>query len=206
MPFCCDRCHKQFKDNYALKRHDARKTPCVVAPPNPPDPSGNLTVNITNILNINVLSNETFPHDLTEHLVNYMRDTLKQGDDSFDYLRAMKWITELHKQICKDNQNLNVKLPSIKSMTAQILTPHGWVTHHTDAVIDEVVKVRSGQLMDLRESIDRFNPRVLQAPTIKRTMRHVEHFSDQGFDHTGVGDHTRLARGSLKVALLAPTK
>ena len=30
MPFCCERCHKTFKDNFNLRRHIARKSPCVI--------------------------------------------------------------------------------------------------------------------------------------------------------------------------------
>jgi len=178
-----------------------RQQETLLSPPHP-DSSGTFTVNITNILNINVLSNETLPPDLTDHLINYMRDTIKDNSISFDYMRAMKWITELHHHICTDKQNLNVKLPNIKSMTADVFTPHGWITRHTDEIIDQLLKVRSGQLIDLKDSMNIANPLVLHAPTVKRTMSHVRLFNDLGLSHTGVGDQTRLARGSFKVALL----
>ena len=53
MPFCCDKCNRPFRDNYDLKRHKARKIPCVSQPKveTHNDASGN-TYNINNI-NVN---------------------------------------------------------------------------------------------------------------------------------------------------------
>ena len=33
MPFCCEKCGRPFRDNYNLKKHQARKTVCVFTQP-----------------------------------------------------------------------------------------------------------------------------------------------------------------------------
>ena len=200
MPFSCEKCKKIFRDKYNLNTHLNRKNPCVSI-----DTSGviiinNSIINNVNNITINVINNEMLSPDIPELLVNYMRETLNLGGESFDYIRAVKWITELHTQICKDPQNHNIQFKNIKSMTAKILTEHGWVTKHTNELVDELFKIRSSQLIGLSNSINEYNPRVLKSPTIKRTMCHVSTFKSMGFNHQSTD--TRRARSEFKVALL----
>ena len=131
-----------------------------------------------------------------------MRETLNLGGETFDYIRAIKWITELHTIISENPLNHNVILKSVKAMTAKVFTENGWVTKHTDQVIDDIFKIRSSQLLGMRDSIDAMNPRVLQAPTVLRTMKHVEQFEQDGFTHQGSDTDTRRGRSEFKVALI----
>ena len=204
MPFYCENCHKLFRDRCDLKRHQNRKNPCATVDTSGVtfinngnlSVNGNVNVNVT----INIVNNEMLSPDIPELLVNYMRETLNLGGESFDYIRAVKWITELHNQICKDPQNHNIQFKNIKSMTAKILTEHGWITKHTSDLVDELFKIRSSQLIGLSNSINEYNPRVLKSPTVKRTMSHVSSFKSIGFNHQSTD--TRRARAEFKVALL----
>lgn len=201
MPFCCKRCNKSFKDNYNLNRHHARKTPCAKI-----DSSG-ITTDSSGITIINnfvtiILGSENISDKLPELMVNYMRETLQLGGKEFDYTRALKWITQLHIELSKEPQNKTIKLPNTKSMTAQILTENGWITKYTNEAVEEIFKIRSNQLVDLEESINVYNERVLKAPTIQRTMKHVKNFGAQGFQHKGLSNETRIGKSEFKVALI----
>ena len=57
MPFCCEKCHKPFKDNYALNRHLSRKTPCVHGVPEPVLVNKNIEVEPT-LINITINNNQ----------------------------------------------------------------------------------------------------------------------------------------------------
>jgi hypothetical protein len=131
-----------------------------------------------------------------------MRESLKLGGEQFDYIRAIKWITEIQNIIYQNPQNHTVILKSVKAMTARVFTEHGWVTKHTDQAIDELLKIRAEQLLGLRDSIDAMNPRVLSTPTIQRTMKHVELFEQDGLNHQGPGQHTRQARSMFKISMI----
>jgi len=196
MPFCCEKCKKIFRDRYDLKRHTERKNPCLTH-----DTSG-ITIINNGVININIIKNEILPHDLPEQIINYMRETLKLGGEEFDYIRAVKWITNLHEQICKNPLNRNIELKSIKDMTAKVLTEHGWITRHTNSLVEEVFKIRSSQLIDLKGAIEQQNPKVLTAPTIKRTMGHVSAFQQHGFTHQSPCTDRLRPRSEFKVAML----
>ena len=204
MPFACERCNKQFRDRCNLTRHLARKNPCIQT-----DTSGITIINngtINGNININIVKNESISTDIPEQLVNYMRETLKLGGEEFDGIRALKWISELHKQISKNPTNQNIELTNIKSMTAKVLTEQGWVTRYTNDLAEEIFKLRSSQLVDLRGAIDQYNPKVLTAPTIKRTMTHVSAFKQHGFNHTASGLDRVRTRSEFKVAMLTQQK
>jgi hypothetical protein len=200
MPFPCEKCKKSFRDRYDLNRHLERKNPCVVH-----DTSGVTLVNngtINGNVTINIIKNETLSPDLPAQIIDYMRETLKLGGEEFDYIRAVKWITNLHKQICRDPNNHNIILKNIKDMTTKVLTEQGWVTRHTNTLIDEIFKIRSSQLIELKEAIQQQNPKVLTAPTVKRTMGHVSAFQQHGFNHQSPTCERLKPRSEFKVALL----
>jgi hypothetical protein len=87
-------------------------------------------------------------------------------------------------------------------MTAKIFTDEGWSDAYAQTVIEDVFKMCAAQLLNLRESIDAVNPKVLQAPTVQRTMRHVELFEQEGFNHQGPGGDTRKVRGQFKISFV----
>jgi hypothetical protein len=182
MEFRCEQCNKLFRDNYNLRQHLEKKKPCKA------------------IVIINPIRNESLSPDLPEQIISFMRESLALGGEPFDYIRAVKWISELHTLICKNPLNQNVKLKSTKSMSGEMLTDRGWVTKHTNNLLEEIFKIRSSQLIRLKESINNHNTKVLANTTIKRTMSHVSSFERSGF---GYAFATRQARAEFKVALTA---
>ena len=200
MPFCCEKCKKMFRDRYNLNKHLNKKNPCVVQ-----DTSGVTLINngtINGDIIINIIKHEKLSDDLPAQIIDYMRETLKLGGEEFDYIRAVKWITNLHQQICRDPTNHNIELKNIKDMTCKVLTEHGWITRHTSSLVEEVFKIRSSQLIGLKGAIEQQNPKVLVAPTIKRTMGHVSAFQQHGFNHRPHGNDRLRPRSEFKVALL----
>lgn len=212
MPFCCERCGKPFRDRYNLNKHSERKNPCIVqrkdtftatSTPPPPDTSGTVILINNGSINIQVINNESIAPDIASEIIKTMRQTLSLGGPEFDERRALQWITELHNQICKDPTNHNVVLKTVKSTTTRVLTDQGWTTRHTNTFVEELFKIRSSQLIDL--NFDQHNPRVLTAPTIKRTMSRVNQFKTLGFEALGGGAASAgavRARTEFKVAVV----
>ena len=83
MNYQCQRCNKQFKDNYGLRRHQARKIPCPVTQQADNTTAQNVTINIT----INTLvDTEQIATTLNHVLGNYL--TPEQRDDIVDEIVA----------------------------------------------------------------------------------------------------------------------
>ena len=203
MPFCCERCGRPFRDRYNLNKHSERKNKCITATTTPPqDTSGVVLIN-NGTINIQVINNESINGAVTEQIIETMRQTLSLGGPEFDERRALQWITELHRQICKDPTNHNVVLKTVKSTTTRVLTDQGWTTRHTNSFVEELFKIRSSQLIDL--NFNQHNPRVLTAPTVKRTMSRVNEFKTLGFGAVGGGHASAVAvraRTEFKVAVV----
>ena len=200
MPFCCERCGKPFRDRYDLNKHSQRKNPCIATPQQ--DTSGVVLIN-NGTINIQIINNESIDGGVTMSLIETMRETISLGGPEFDEQRALRWITELHNQICKDPTNHNVVLKTVKSTTTRVLTDQGWTTRHTNSFVEELFKIRSSQLIDL--NFNQHNPRVLTAPTVKRTMSRVSDFKTLGFGAVGGGQASAVAvraRTEFKVAVV----
>ncbi len=196
MPFCCKRCNKPFKDNYNLNRHNNRKTPCALIKNEAiNDSSGNTFIN-NGTININIsLGQENLSNFNTETLIESWRNI--NHNTSEDYTRANKLIISFHGMV----KNNNVSLASTKAMTGQYLTASGWVTEPADETINRVIKVRSGQLIAFKDTINHTNDKVFKSEPNQRTWKHLELFHTLGRDHQGVGDQTRRARSAIKVML-----
>ena len=199
MPFECERCGKVCRDNFDLKRHLARKNPCKQKQKT--DTSGNFTF-INNNITINMLSRDDMEELSIQIIIDIIKESLKLGGEPFDYLRSLNWITRFHTVLVQNPLNRNVIIKSVKDMTAKVLTENGWKTEHTDQALDLLLKTRSSQFLNLRGQIDSVNPRVLMAPTVQRTMKHVEQLEQRGLDHQGVGTHTRRGQSAFKVAVI----
>ena len=118
MPFCCERCGKPFRDRYDLNKHSQRKNPCITTTTPQQDTSGVVLIN-NGTINIQVINNESIDGGVTMSLIETMRETISLGGPEFDEQRALRWITELHNQICKDPTNHNVVLKTVKSTTTR---------------------------------------------------------------------------------------
>ena len=202
MPFCCERCGKPFRDRYNLNKHSEKKNKCITTTTPQQDTSGVVLIN-NGTINIQIINNESIDGGVTMSLIETMRETISLGGPEFDERRALRWITELHNQICKDPTNHNVVLKTVKSTTTRVLTDQGWTTRHTNSFVEELFKIRSSQLIDL--NFNQHNPRVLTAPTVKRTMSRVNEFKTLGFGAVGGGQASAVAvraRTEFKVAVV----
>jgi hypothetical protein len=160
------------------------------------DTSGNV-YNIT----VNNFLNETININVPEFMVEDVFRTTIKDEHLHDYVRAGKWVTEFNKKISNEPENKNVILNNVKSMSTQMLTDKGWVTMYTEEAIDKVFKVRSGQLVNLKEQINDYNGRVLKSKKINDAWWHLEKFKEMGLEHHGQGNDTRRVRSEFKVSL-----
>ena len=204
MTASCTLCNRVFRDSYDLKRHKGRKTPCVIGNNEQQfNQNSGLTIINNGIINVFVTAgNENLQDYDLEILIECLRNLNKTEPEA--YMRAMKLITKLQEIITENPQNKNVRLKSTKSMTAELLTELGtWKQQPVRDIMDQVIRVRSGQLIHMKESIHQHNNRVFQVPLNKITWKHVEQFNMSGIEHEGPNhEYTRRARTTLKVALL----
>ena len=203
MTFNCGKCNKSFRDNYALKRHTNKKTPCVhiILPEVLQDTQPNVTV-INNTININlVLGQDDISNFDPEKFIEEWRNINKLTHE--EYIRAGKLIISFHEMVMENIKNHNIMLNSTKSMTAMVINNNGdWKHEPVDEVVDKVIKVRSGQLVSLKDTIEITNDRVFLSESNQRTWKHLEQFHKLGREHLGTGDQTRRLRTVVKVALI----
>ena len=203
MPFCCEKCGRPFRDNYNLKKHQARKTVCVFAPPK--DASGNINfINNGNIQNINVtvvLGKDTPTNFNADQFIDSWRQINKTISD--EYIRAGK-LTFTFNDMVNEEFGKNVKITNTKAMSALVINEMGvWKHQPTDETIDQVLRVRSGQLVQFKDNIDQTNDRIFKIPTNQRTWKHIEQFSTRGTGHQGnTHESCRKLKTLAKVALI----
>ena len=64
-----------------------------------------------------------------------------------------------------------VKITSTKSMSALVVNEQGvWKHQPTEETVDQVLRVRSGQLVQFKDTIDQTNQRIFKIPTNQRTI------------------------------------
>ena len=208
MPFCCEKCKKTFRDRYDLNRHLLKKNPCILTQEFlKNDTAGitiinNGTINQTTINIHFVLGNDDLSGINIERIINEWRTINKTTEE--EYTRAGKLVTTFHSMVCENPTNRNIKVKNERSISGVSLDQNGeWKLHSTDEIVDKVIKVRSGQLIQFKESITQTNDRVFKVPSNQRTWKHLEKFSVHGRDHQGSShDQTRRLRTSIKVALI----
>ena len=205
----CNVCKKFCRDKYDLKRHLARKVPCVFTEIQikPIEVGGITIINNGTIHQTTININFIMGHDDLsgidiERIIDTWRNINKTTQE--EYIRAGKLVTSFHSMVCENPINNNVKIASTKAMSALVLSPQGqWKQKPTDEIVDQVIKVRSGQLVQFRETIAQTNDRVFKIPSNQRTWEHIEKFSIHGRDHHGNSyDQTRRLRTSVKVSLV----
>ena len=193
MPFCCEKCGRPFRDNYNLKKHRERKTVCVFVPvsDNTPDASGNACTFINNgtingtvneTVNVTVVLGKDTPTNFNaDQFIESWRQINKTIPD--EYIRAGK-LTFTFNDMVIEEFGKNVKIPNTKSMSALVLNEHGvWKHQPTEETVDRVLRVRSGQLVQFKDTIDQTNNRIFKIPTNQRTWQHLVQFSIQGIAH-----------------------
>jgi len=200
--YICDKCNKNFRGNYELNRHRLKKFPCVKEkiPNKSPkqkekqkqktnqDSSGcNVTIINNNVNNVNQVVNNYFTingdisHIDIEKIIEELRDINKTTND--EYIRAGKMVVRFNVMVMENDNNANMKLSNIQSNIVQVLTVDGERYQSTNEVIDNVVRARAGQLVDLKDSISEKNKKVFQVIPNKKTWNHLEKFHQSGLSH-----------------------
>jgi len=190
MTFNCSKCGKPFRDNYALNRHNLKKNPCVYV--EPVKDSSNININI----NVNVvLGNENKIQDLNK-FIDWWRTCSDMTEET--YIIAGQLINKYQEMV---NEN-NIIIKSPKDMTALVFTDQGWVKEHVDQAIDKLIKIRSGQIIQLKDDINITKPKLFNFSKNIITWKHLESFHKYGREHQGMGEQTRQFRSAIKVKLI----
>ena len=203
MSFCCENCRKPFRDQYNLNRHHSRKMVCVFTPP--PDASGNNTTTAfinSGTINVTVVLGKDTPTNFNaDQFIESWRQINKTIPD--EYIRAGK-LTFTFNDMVNQEFGKNVKIPNTKSMSALVLNECGiWKHYPTDETVDRVLRIRSGQLVQFKDTIDQTNNRIFKIPTNQRTWKHLVQFSTHGIAHqASTHDVSRRLRTLAKVELL----
>ena len=202
---CIEREKYQIQLKQQLKENLKRKEVQIVPVCNTVNNTVNNTINngtINNMLNINVFGQENLSHVTIERIVSEMRKINKTLDSTEDYTRAGKWVIQFNCMVNENPENKNNRLPDSKSMITDVLTEKGWKTKYTDDVVDETFRVRSGQLVQMKEQIEDHNPKVFRAETTQRSWNHLEQFKKRGFKHHGPGAANRKIKSAFKVGMI----
>jgi hypothetical protein len=228
MNYTCEKCSKIFRDNYGLKRHIARKIPCsnvknkqnenVKNKQNENenenvsqkiDSSGVTIINngIMNIYNINIntFKNEDLSHINAQQIIDMWRKINKTSNDT--YIRSGLLISGLHDLIKKNEMNINVVLPNIRSEIIHVFTENGWTIQPTIEIIDELIKTRAGQLISFKDDINETNNIVFKSKNNRQTWTINEKFNEKGIEHRiGNIDGNKRVLQNIKVGVLKNTK
>jgi hypothetical protein len=158
----------------------------------------NNTINNNNI-NINIFGKEDLSHITAQRIIDEIRRINKSIDSSDDTLRAGKWVIQFNCMVNEKNENKNTILQDPKSMITETFTERGWQKQYTDDVVDEAFRVRSGQLVQMKEQIEDHNPKVFKAKTNQRSWNHLEEFENKGLSQA---NGSRRIRSAFKVSMI----
>ena len=165
----------------------------------------NITNNVTNVTNqlTVVLNKEAITQADIECMIKAMEYNIKNFKEKtpdFDDLRMVDLVSRLHRILNTHPENRNIILGSTQYSACKFLTEDGnYINRPTEEVVDEAFRVRSGQLLNMKQSIHEQNPSVLK-DRIKRSWDNLEKFEKNGFD--GVDNNRRRAKTTFKVAMV----
>ena len=202
----CEKCNKVCRDSYDLKRHLARKVPCINNNIQNKQNGGGgcgttLIENQTNFfITINVFGKEDLSHIDPERIIEHWRQINKTSQE--EYVRAGKLVTTFHKLVNENPTNQNIKLPNVRSQATKVITHEGSVSKRTPDAINNTIKTRAGQLVTFKDSIAEKNERVFKSKKNNLTWKHIEKFNDLGIDHRDTYNNTRNLATNMKFELL----
>jgi len=184
----CNNCNKQFRDNYALERHNNKKKVCVK------------TNNRYSQIEINNFGEEDFKHIDIQSIINEVYE-LNQID--YDpYIRAGNIIAIFHKFVIENEKNKNVEVKNIKSIIAKIYKKNTWVNDSTTQLVYRILKIRAKQLIEFKETIEEYDENFFKIDLNKDMWRHLEAFAKFGGENNGINDTTRRVHAIIRVVLI----
>jgi len=202
----CEKCKKVCRDSYDLKRHLARKIPCInniikKEIQNKEHACSTVIENQTNFfITINVFGKEDLSHIDPECIIEHWRQINKKSQE--EYVRAGQLVTTFHKLVNENPTNQNIKLSNVRSQATKVITQEGTVSKRTPDVINNTIKTRAGQLVTFKDSIAEKNERVFKSTKNNLTWKHIEKFNDLGIEHRDTYNNTRNLATNMKFELL----
>jgi len=201
MTYKCEKCNKVCRDSYDLKRHLARKVPCVKIEIKSEIQTPTVIENQTNFfITINVFGKEDLSHINPERIIEHWRQINKTSQE--EYVRAGKLVTTFHKLVNENPTNQNIKLSNVRSQGTKVKTNEGIVCKPTPEAVSDTIKTRAGQLVTFKDSITEKNERVFKSKKNNLTWKHIEKFNDLGINHRDTYTNTRDLATNMKFELL----
>jgi hypothetical protein len=205
MSYKCEKCNKICRDSYDLKRHLARKVPCVkneikTEIQNKQQVSTVIENQTNFFITINVFGKEDLSHIDPERIIEHWRQINKTSQE--EYVRAGQLVTTFHKLVNENPTNQNIKLPNVRSQATKVTTQEGTVSKRTPDAINNTIKTRAGQLVTFKDSIAEKNNRVFKSKKNNLTWKHIEKFNDLGIEHRDTYNNTRNLASNMKFELL----
>jgi hypothetical protein len=167
------------------------------------DSSGVTIVNVYNIhanCNLNCFKNEDLSHIDVEEIIELWRNINKVSTDP--YIRAGLLVTGLHELINKNEMNINVILPNIRSEIIHVFTETGWKIQPTIETIDQVIKTRAGQLISFKDDINQKNEKVFKSKNNIETWTFGEKFNEKGIENKIIRVTNKRIIQNIKVGVL----
>lgn len=128
----CNNCNKQFRDNYALERHNNKKKVCVK------------NNNTYSQIQINNFGEEDFKHITKDIFTNLFYNIHNQNDDGNEF--SIDMISQFHILINENKKNNNVIL-STNSENSRIFIENVWEIKSNKEITNMVIKKRVDQIL-----------------------------------------------------------
>ena len=143
MSYQCERCLKQCRDNYDLKRHLSRKKQCEIKKTSKENPNVtiNITINQQNITNYNVLPDPTsIPKRIVDRAIGMF-------DEHKPMYTTAKSVVFVKKYLNQKPENRNTNLDP-KSAIATVYNGEKWERKTKKEVINNTIKQTARTLSD----------------------------------------------------------
>ena len=133
----CTLCNKNFRDNYALERHQNKKKPCVNSVINKNNQSQPVVV-------LNNFGEEDIEHITNDIFTNLFYHIHNGNDDGNEF--SLDMISQFHRLINENKYNNNVEL-STDSENSRIFIENVWQIKSNQEITNMVIKKRVDQIL-----------------------------------------------------------
>jgi len=155
MTATCDKCNKQFRDKCDLKRHQQRKTPCVVQQTVQDTSNVNININIqqnnNNITNYNVLPDpQSIPRRVVERAIDMF-------DEEHPMYTTTKSVVFVRRFLNRNRENRNTNVDP-KSAMATVYNNGRWERQTKRDAIDNSIRQTARTLSDAADIVGAYTP------------------------------------------------